>query len=315
MPESFLIPFYCQVSSYADFCALSIIFWKLLEKNFLVLYNVGMMKNWLTNEWVVLSGASSGIGRALAKILIVKYGASVYGIGRSEEKMLSLKAELGENAERFAYALFDVGCKQAWQEFASSLALQGICPVLTINNAGAFPAFGLVEDLGSEAVEKTVQTNFFSAVYSAEVMLPYMQGGGMVNICSSSALCPVVGTAAYSASKSAVKGFTEALALEYRGRAYVGIFYPGTTATELFRGDEQTKDSILQKVAMSPEKMARKIARKIRKKRRRAVIGADAHAMNLTAKFFPVRGLALIAWVMKKSGSKVFKNVFKSNKK
>ena len=111
------------------------------------------MKNWLKNKWIVLSGASSGIGRELAKRLIIKYGAYVYGIGRSEEKMLSLKAELGENAEHFAYALFDVGQKTAWQGFVETLRAQNIRPVLTVNNAGAFPSFGRFEDLGSETVE------------------------------------------------------------------------------------------------------------------------------------------------------------------
>ena len=136
----------------------------------------------------------------------------------------------------------------------------------------------------------------------------------MVNVCSSSALCPVVGTAAYSASKSALKGFTEALALEYRGRAFVGILFPGTTDTELFRNDEQTKDSVLQKFAISPEKMAKKLARKIYRKRRRAVVGADAKMMAFLTWLMPVKGPALISWVMKKSGSKVFKNVFPKKK-
>jgi short-subunit dehydrogenase len=268
------------------------------------------MRNWLKDKWIVLSGASSGIGRALVKILIKKYGACVYGIGRSEEKMLSLKAELGENANRFSYALFDVGQKSAWQVFVERLKTENILPVFTINNAGVFPSFGRLQDLGSETVENVLQTNFLSAVYAAETLLPYMQGGGMLNICSSSALCPVVGTAAYSASKSALKGFTEALALEYRGRAYVGIFFPGTTNTELFRNDEQTKDSILQKFAISPEKMAKRIARKLYRRRRRAVLGADAKAMAFITWLMPVKGPALISWVMKKSGSKVFKNVF-----
>ncbi len=286
----------------------------MLEKVFPLLYNDNVMKNWLKNNWIVLSGASSGIGRCLTKILVQKYGAYVYGIGRSEQKMLSLKDELGENGQHFQYALFDVGDQQEWTSFVGVLKAENILPVLTINNAGVFPSFGLLENLGSATVERTLQTNFLSAVYSAEALLPYMNGGGVVNICSSSALCPVVGTAAYSASKSALKGFSEALALEYRGRAYIGVFFPGTTNTELFRDDEQTKDSILQKFAMSPEKMARKIARRIYRKRRRGVVGADAHAMNFMAKLMPVKGPALISWVMKKSGSKVFKNVFLGNK-
>lgn len=272
------------------------------------------MRNWLKNQWVVLSGASSGIGRCLAKILINKYGALVYGIGRSEEKMLSFQKELGEKADHFSYALFDVGEKSGWQVFVERLKAENIRPVLTINNAGVFPSFGLLEDLGSETVERVARTNFLSAVYSAETMLPYMQGGGMVNVCSSSALCPVVGTAAYSASKSALKGFTEALSLEYRGLAFLGILFPGATNTELFRDDEQTKDSILQKFAISPERMAKKLARKIYKKRRRSVVGADAKCMAFLTWLMPVKGPALISWVMKHSGSKVFKNVLREKK-
>ena len=268
------------------------------------------MKNWLKDKWIVISGASSGIGRELTKILIERYGAQVYGIGRREEKMLSLKEELGNLSCRFSYALFDVADKDAWRGFASLLSGQNICPVLTVNNAGQFPEFGRLESLGSETVERILRVNFLSAVYSAEVLLPYMQGGGMLNICSSSALCPVVGTAAYSASKSALKGFTEALALEYRGRAYVGIFFPGATNTDLFMNDQQTKDSVLQKFATSPQKMAKKVAKKLYRKRRRAVIGADAKGMAFLTWLMPVKGPALISFVMKKSGSKVFKNVF-----
>ena len=67
---------------------------------------------------MVLSGASGGIGRELVKLLILKYNASVIGIGRSEEKMLALKKELGENASAFSYQLLDVSLKESWQALA-----------------------------------------------------------------------------------------------------------------------------------------------------------------------------------------------------
>ena len=134
--------------------------------------------------------------------------------------------------------------------------------------------------------------------------------GGIVNICSSGALCTVMGTSAYSASKAAMKSYTEALALEERER-YVGLIFPGTTSTELFRNDENTKNSALDLVAMSATKMARKILKKIDKKRKRAVVGWDAKAMNFTAKLAPVWGLRVICWVMRASKSKVFERVVK----
>ena len=72
------------------------------------------MRNWLKNKYVVLSGASGGIGRELCKILIETYGANVIGIGRNQDKMLSLKTELGVNADKFSYYLFDVSQKENW---------------------------------------------------------------------------------------------------------------------------------------------------------------------------------------------------------
>ena len=274
------------------------------------------MKNWLLDKYVVLTGASGGIGAKLAILLIKKYGANVIGIGRTEEKLRFVQAELGDDEKKFSYRVFDVGDQSAWEAFADDLAKEEIKPILLINNAGAFPTFARVQDTSVQTVEEIMRINFFSAVYSYSAIGKNIEeSGGIVNVCSSSALCPIVGTAAYSASKSAMKGYTEALLMEKKGRRYVGIVYPGTTATDLFRNDENTKNSALDIIAMKPEKMAKKIAKVIIKRKKRAVLGMDAKCMNLLAKIAPVKGLALIAWVMKKSGSKVFTEVFKEEKK
>ena len=278
------------------------------------------MKKWLQGQWVILSGASSGIGKEICKILVRCYGANVFGIGRREEKMLALQSELGENADRFDYALFDVGSRDEWQNLAEKLSARNIAPILLINNAGVFPTFEKVLNTNSETFEKVLQTNYLSVVYAVEAIAPLVLANqshkpAIVNVASSAALCTVVGTAAYSASKAAVKAYTESLAFEEKGKIHVGIIYPGTTATELFRADENTKNSALDLIAMPAEKMAKKIARKIYKKRKRAVVGWDAKLMNFTAKLMPVKGLSLICGVMKASKSKVFTNVFDYEKK
>jgi short-subunit dehydrogenase len=276
----------------------------------------------LQDDYVILSGASSGIGKELCKLLINKYGAKVIGIGRREEKMLAMQEELGANAHRFSYQLFDVGEKSAWQNLAQSLSQKGIQPIALINNAGMFPSFCRVADTSSATVERVMQVNYFSIVYATESLLPLLKREGkrvpaIINVASSAALCTVVGTSAYSASKAAIKGYTEALQMEEKGNTHVGLICPGTTATELFDGDPNTKNSALDLVAMPAQKMAKKIARKILKKSKRAVLGWDAKCMHWTAKLAPVKGLALICWVMKISKSKVFSNVFhgKNDKK
>ncbi len=274
------------------------------------------MKNWLKGQYVILSGVSSGIGKELTKILINKYGAHVIGIARNERKMLSLQAELGEDIDHFSYYLFDVSQREGWQNLRANLTEKQIAPVLLINNAGVFPAFQKLTDMQPAQIESVLQTNFYASVYSVAELKDALAKNGkvlpsIVNISSSSALCTVVGAGAYSASKAALKAYTEALAMEEKGKLHVGVIYPGTTATDLFNSDENTKDSALNLVAMPANKMAKKIARKIYRRKRRAVIGWDAKMMNLTAKIMPTRGLFLIRGVMKLSHSKVFKNVFK----
>ena len=278
------------------------------------------MKNWLQDKYVILTGASSGIGRELCKILIEKYHAKVIGVGRREEKMLSLLRELGDKAEYFSYRLFDVSQKTAWEEFGKWLQEQKIQPIMLINNAGVFPTFKKVLNTDMETYAWIMQTNFYSILYGVETCTPLLQGDGkylpaIVNVSSSASLCTVAGTSGYSASKAAIRSYTEALQMEEKGNLYVSLICPGTTATELFDKDENTKDSALHLIAMPAKKMANKIARKIIRRRKRAVLGWDAKLMNLTAKLAPTKGLALISWVMKISKSKVFSEVYTYKKK
>ena len=270
------------------------------------------LSKFFQNKTVVLTGASSGIGKGLCLLLIKKGGARVIGIGRSQEKMLSLQKELGEDADKFSFSLFDVSVRQNWLNFAANLAQNGVCVDILINNAGAFASFLKAANTSAETYRAIAETNYLSAVYATSATLPLIpkqKECGIVNVCSSAALCSVVGTAAYSASKTALKAYTECLMMEEKDR-FIAVYFPGTTKTELFRNDENTKNSALDLVATSADKMAKKIAKCIAKKKKRAVLGIDAKLMNFTAKVAPVWGLKMIAWVMKKSKSKVFKNVF-----
>ena len=272
------------------------------------------MKKWLRNQTVILSGASGGIGKQLCLILIRKYGAKVIGIGRSERKMQALLEELGDKAVNFSYRLFDVADENAWIDLASSLESQAIVPTMLINNAGVFPSFDKAVNCPSALAEEIMKTNFLSTVYAVNALLPLIKQSSSPSvyfICSSSALCSVVGSAFYASSKSAMKAYAETLALENDKKSlYVGVAFPGATKTDLFRNDQNAQNSALDKVASSPEKMAKKIAKAIYKKKRRIVPGADAKMMNFTAKVAPVKGPALIKSVMKASKSKVFTKVF-----
>ena len=80
-----------------------------------------MKKTWLYNKTVVVSGASGGLGFAISKLLIEKYGCKIIGIARNENKILAAKESLGENSDKFSYRLFDVSERNNWINFKNEL--------------------------------------------------------------------------------------------------------------------------------------------------------------------------------------------------
>lgn len=74
-----------------------------------------MTRKWLESKTVFLTGASSGIGRELTKLLIQLCGCKVIGVGLNEEKMRSLCVAMGEQSALFEYRLFDVSKRENWQ--------------------------------------------------------------------------------------------------------------------------------------------------------------------------------------------------------
>ena len=73
------------------------------------------MKSWLENNNVVITGASSGIGKDLAKILIEKYSCNVLGVARSEDKLKEFKESLKDFSSKFDYVVADVSQFESWQ--------------------------------------------------------------------------------------------------------------------------------------------------------------------------------------------------------
>lgn len=276
-----------------------------------------MKKCWLNNKTVIVTGASSGIGRGITVKLIKEYNCTVLGVARSEEKMKSLVAELGEYGERLSYRLFDVSNRDNWKSYAEYLQEKGIKPDILINNAGILPEFKSFERFSAEEFENTIGVNFYGAVYSIKELLPIILESStpaIINIDSSAALMPLAGTCAYSASKAALKAFTEAVREELRGRCYVGVICPGFTKTDIFRSQnltEKREEKIIRAVSNSLDYAVKRIIKSIRKRRELTVIGADAQFMKIFGRLMPVKGGKAVSAILKKSGFKLFDGVFK----
>ncbi len=273
-----------------------------------------MRKKWIENATVILSGASSGIGRGIALTLINKYNCKVIGIGRNESKMISLIDELSDKKDNFSYYLFDVSDQSAWQNMYNEIVNKNIQPDLLINNAGILPAFTKFESLTVEDIKRVMDINFYSCVYSINTFLPLIKQskkGGIVNVCSSASLTPLAGISGYTASKGALKNFTESLQLEYNKKLYVGAIYPGFTKTDIFRNQKNSTESkLINMVSTRCNKMVKKCVRGIVKRKKRMVLGFDARLMNGMYKFCPVSSLKLINKVLKSAKVDLFKDVY-----
>lgn len=277
-----------------------------------------MSSCWLQGKTVVVTGASGGMGAGIAATLLKKHGCTVIGIARNEKKILNFIDELGEeNAKRFSYRLFDVSVRENWESFAKELEEENIAVDVLINNAGILPKFKRFDRYSYEEIERAMNINFYSCIYSVKTMLPILQKSSspaIINIDSSAALMTLAGTSVYSASKAALKSFTEALRLEFAGKIYVGMVCPGFTKTDIFSGQGDVgkgrASKIIEMISTDCDKMVKMIMFGIERKMPMQVRGMDAHAMSVCNRLLPVAGSKLYSTIMKAAKVDIFDEVF-----
>jgi NAD(P)-dependent dehydrogenase (short-subunit alcohol dehydrogenase family) len=193
----------------------------------------------LSEQVIVITGASSGIGRATA-IDAARAGATVVLLARNEQALNEACAEATEGGGSAHPIVTDVGDREAVERAAQEVLTRFGRVDTWINNAGVY-AVAPVERMTSEEMEQVIRVNVLGVIYGSKAVLPHFieRGTGvLINVAS------VVGTratpllAAYSASKHAVKGFTESLRLEmehdHPGIA-VCMILPASINTPIFR--------------------------------------------------------------------------------
>jgi len=276
-----------------------------------------MSNCWLSGKTCVVTGASGGMCAGIAATLIKKHGCKVIGVARSESKMLKFIEELGPSyAEQFSYKLFDVSKKENWDSFVEELNADGVKVDILVNNAGILPKFKRFDRYDMDEIERAININFYSCVYSIKAMLPMLlesTDGGIINIDSSAALMSLAGTTMYSASKAALKGFTESLREEFRGKLFVGLVCPGFTKTDIFRDQKNEGgkgQKIMDMISTDCDLMVKMIMFGIEHKQHLQIHGMDAHAMSVFGKLLPVNGSRLFSAIMKAADIDLFKDVF-----
>lgn len=188
------------------------------------------------NKIVVITGASSGIGRETAK-QFAKNGANVVLVARRQKNLENLEIELKKFNIQTLVCPCDVSVKDQVKKMAKSVFEKFQRIDVLVNNAG-FAILGPVNDLSIEEIESQMSTNYFGMVYCIKEFLPKMieqKSGHVVNVASVAGSMGLPGIAPYCASKSAMLGFSEGLKHELSGTGIgVTVVSPIMVRTDFF---------------------------------------------------------------------------------
>jgi NAD(P)-dependent dehydrogenase (short-subunit alcohol dehydrogenase family) len=265
----------------------------------------------LDGRVVVLTGAGSGIGRALA--LEAAGRGAVLALSDWDEVGLLETAELVEQSHRAHRGVrtdkLDVRDRDGIREYAASVAAElGRVNVL-VNNAGV-ALHGDFEEVGYADFEWVMDVDFWGVVQGTKEFLPHLIASGdghLVNISSLFGLLGVPGQTAYSAAKFGVRGFTEALRQEMLVAGHpvaVTCVHPGGIRTAIARNARATTSHDRDQVARhfdtklartTAERAARTIIAGVLADKPRVLVGTDAKALDLTVRVLGARYQRLVA--------------------
>ncbi len=254
-----------------------------------------------TGRVAAITGAGSGIGRALADALAGQ-GAHLALSDIDDVGLAETAAQCEGHGVKITSRHVDVSDRDAVYEWAHRVVADHGKVNLIFNNAGV--ALGAtVESMSYEDFEWLMNINFWGVVYGSKGFLPHLKQSGdghIVNLSSVFGLISVPSQSAYNAAKFAVRGFTDSLRmeLEVEGACVsVTTVHPGGIKTNIARnaridpsvrdvaGDPEKAVRDFERVFItSPDKAAQQILTAVRRDRRRALIGPDAKAIDFVSR-------------------------------
>jgi NAD(P)-dependent dehydrogenase (short-subunit alcohol dehydrogenase family) len=256
----------------------------------------------------VITGAGSGIGRALA----IQLGRErIAGIAISDVDAAGLRetaTTLKAMGVKVSSHVVDVSNYDQVKSFADTVISDHGRATLLINNAGV-GLIGTFDQISIEDFEWLMKINFWGVVYGCKIFLPVLrrqEHAHIVNVSSVFGLIAPEEQSAYCSSKFAVRGFTESLRHEMAGtNISVSCVHPGGIKTNIARNSRVGRDTpeewkaqgakFFDKVAKtSSDEAAETIVRGIKARDPRILIGKDAHAISTISRLFPRKYLAVL---------------------
>ncbi len=215
-----------------------------------------MMAQSINGKTAYITGASRGIGKAVA-LELAKEGVHVGLIARSKSALEEVALEARAMGVNASVAVTDISDMEQVNEAISKLEFELGPADILINNAG-IGKYGLFLEMEPEEWKKTFEVNVFGTYHVTHAVLPQLikkNRGDIINISSSSGLKGTAKSTAYSGSKFAIQGMTEALMQEVRkNNIRVMTLNPSLVATNLTFGDNL--DEVDKEKYMQPEDLA-----------------------------------------------------------
>jgi len=207
------------------------------------------------SQHAIITGGSSGIGRATARLL-TRRGANVSLIARRQELLdetvTELESQRQSPAQRFQARSADVTDWEQTQAAIAALTADGLPPDILVNAAG-FAHPGYVEELPLEIFHQTMDVDFFGTLHPIKAVLPAMmerRSGHIVNFSSVAGFLGVFGYTAYGAAKFAVRGFSDVLRQEMKPHGiHVSVIFPPDTDTPQLHYENQFKPLETRRIA------------------------------------------------------------------
>jgi NAD(P)-dependent dehydrogenase (short-subunit alcohol dehydrogenase family) len=253
----------------------------------------------LDGRTAVVTGAASGIGRAIA-VSLARRGCHL-ALADVDEVGMHDTAKL-INGVRVSRHRLDVADRVAVAQFPDAVVAEHGGADVLVNNAGVAVG-GTFEQVSDEDFEWLFEINFWGVVRMTRAFLPLLRASDDARVVNVSSVYGIVAPpeqTAYSASKFAVRGFSEALRHELEGSDIgVSVVHPGGVATSIVKNARLpagvTEEEIAQRhkryeklLRLPPEIAGETIVRGIERRHSRILIGSDAKVISLIARLFPV---------------------------
>jgi len=276
--------------------------------------------NNLQDKVVVITGAGSGIGRALAEAFIQEGCHLVLNDYKVESLAETIRKVANNTGQKVIQMPFDVANRDAMLHFSEKINAEFGRADIMINNAGV--ALGKVtgEDLPMEDFEWLMGINFWGMIYGSKYFLPLLKKqneAALVNISSIFGLAGIPYQAAYCAAKFGIRGYTESLMqeamLEYP-HVTIHCVHPGGINTAISNNSRKSDKNISQtehekisqefnKLLVTPASdMANYIVQCIKKKKQRIVYGENSGMIDFLTRFLPNRYKKILTGRIRREG-------------